>query len=97
MYGGLTWPAWQVFEEIFQAYQQRLPERGEEQVYEERWVDQEGVGYDCPGEQKLGLSFHSLPAQTHYAAWFMDTLPTFAIYLGSISFLFVCLYIAIFR
>ena len=84
-------------EEVFQAYQQRLPEGGIEQMHTERWVDQAQTEYDCPGEEKMDLSFHSLPARTHYAAWLMDTLPTFAIYFGSISFIFVCLYIAIFR
>jgi hypothetical protein len=63
----------------------------------ERWVDQAAIPYDCPGARQLDLSFQSLPATTSIPSWFMTNIPFIAVLLGSVSFIFVCLWIAIFK
>jgi len=87
----------QVFEELFQAYQQRIPQEAEEQFEVEQWVDQAAIPYDCPGAQQLDLSFQSLPATTNIPSWLWTNVPYIGVFFGSVAFIFVCLWIAIFK
>ena len=87
----------QVFEELFQAYQQRLPEEAEKQFKRWRWVDQTKIKYDCPGQDALKVEFVSLPSSVNVPLWFARTLPRYIVLGTGISFLFVVLYVAIFK
>ena len=87
----------QVFEEIFQAYQQRLPEDAEAQFLEEQWVDQDKVPYDCPADKQLQVAFRQIPVTQNVGAWLLRTVPSVTIFLGSLAFVFVCLWLSIFR
>ena len=94
----LTLPPPQVMEQLFQAYQQRLEPAAARQWQAERWVDQSKLQYDCPGEQLLNVSFHALPdADVNVPFWLLNTMPTFAVFGAALSFIFVCLYLAIFK
>ena len=85
-------------EQLFQAYQQRLEPAAARQWQAERWVDQSKLQYDCPGEQLLNVSFHALPdADVNVPFWLLNTMPQFAVFGGALSFIFVCLYLAIFK
>lgn len=49
----------QVFEQVFQAYEQKLPRKQERKYKEEGWVDPKTIGPDsCPGERHLQLSYN---------------------------------------
>jgi len=87
----------QVFEELFQAYQQRIPEQAVKQYAEEQWVDQGAIPYDCPGAAQLDLSFQTLPSTINIPTWLWTNVPYIAVFFGSVSFIFVCLWIAIFK
>ena len=87
----------QVFEELFQAYQQRLPEEAEAQFMEDRWVDQDAIPYDCPGDKQLQVSFRQIPVTQNVGSWLLKNVPSFTIFLGSLAFVFVCLWLSIFR
>lgn len=87
----------QIFEEIFQAYQQRLPEEGLEQYVTELWVDPKRYPYDCPGEKSLDVSFSLVPVTQNVGAWILRNVPAFTIFVGSLAFVFVCLWLSIFR
>ena len=51
----------QVFEQLFEAYEQRWPEEAADDFLEEMWVDQHKYPYDCPGEQHLQLAYYTMP------------------------------------
>ena len=87
----------QVFEELFQAYQQHLPEEAVEQWVEESWVDPETTPYDCPGARLVDVAFHDLPATTNIPTWLWTNVPYITVFFGSVAFIFVCLWIAIFK
>ena len=86
-----------MFEELFQAYQQHLPEEAIEQWVEESWVDPEATPYICPGAQLVDVAFHDLPATTNIPTWLWTNVPYITVFFGSVAFIFVCLWIAIFK
>jgi hypothetical protein len=51
----------QVFEQLFQAHEQKLSRRGERQYYEQGWVDPRVHRYACPAERHLDVSFNLTP------------------------------------
>ena len=52
----------QAFQQLFQAYERRLPRRGEREFRERGWVDGRRAGYDCPADALLDVSFHMTPS-----------------------------------
>ena len=58
----------QAFSQLFQAYERRLPRRGEREFRERGWVDARRAGYDCPADALLDVSFHMTPSVRAAAA-----------------------------
>mmetsp|Transcript_16982 Transcript_16982/g.42620 ORF Transcript_16982/g.42620 Transcript_16982/m.42620 type:complete len:855 (+) Transcript_16982:187-2751(+) len=86
----------QVFLEIFQAYEQRLPKQGREEFSRKGWVDTTKYEYDCPADQLLQISYHQTPQEISMAAvW--ERVPGLAFYTFAFSFLGICLAVGIFR
>ncbi|KAL4448900.1 hypothetical protein ABPG77_007617 [Micractinium sp. CCAP 211/92] len=86
----------QVFEQLFQAYEQRLSRRGEREYWDQGWVDKNSHRYSCPAEKHLDVSFHLTPEEfSLHGVW--EALPSFLFYAFGISFLGVSLAIGIFR
>jgi hypothetical protein len=86
----------QVFEQLFQAYEQRLPKKALRDFRRSQWVDAGKVEYDCPGERLLALEYKTSP-QERSLWWVWDLGPTYAFLAFSFSFLIVTLGIGIFR
>lgn len=52
----------QIFEQVFEAYEQRLPKRLRAQYRERGWVDPREVpAASCPAERHLQLTFNQTP------------------------------------
>ncbi|KAI7845492.1 hypothetical protein COHA_001038 [Chlorella ohadii] len=86
----------QVFEQLFQAHEQRLNGKAERQFYEKGFVDRRKHAYVCPAERHLDVSFNLTP-QEFSLRWLWDSLPLFLFYAFGVSFLGVALAIGIFR
>jgi hypothetical protein len=61
----------QCFEQVFQAFEQRLSPRGRQQWAEHGWVDKAHTRYDCPADRQLAVSFQLTP---QVRAWDMGQL-----------------------
>ncbi|KAK9817111.1 hypothetical protein WJX72_009705 [[Myrmecia] bisecta] len=86
----------QVFEQVFQAYEQQLSEQGAKEWQNKMWVSTTPQTYRCPGEQLMGVSFQMTPNErTFHGVW--DRVPSFLFFTFSFSFLAVCLAIGIFK
>ncbi|KAI3430488.1 hypothetical protein D9Q98_005083 [Chlorella vulgaris] len=87
----------QVLEQLFQAHEQKLSGRAEEEYYSQGWVDTKADHkYSCPAERHLAVSFHQTPQEfTMHGIY--SQLPQFLFYSFGISFLGVALAIGIFR
>lgn len=86
----------QVFEQLFQIYEQRLSKEAERQLRREVWVDMKKHKYDCPGEQLVDVSFKATPMEpTFYLARMY--LEAYAFTAFAFGFLIVSLLIGIFR
>ncbi len=86
----------QVFEQLFQAYEQKLPKKALRDFRRSQWVDAGKAEYDCPGERLLALEYKTSP-QERSLWWVWDLGPTYAFLAFSFSFLIVTLGIGIFR
>jgi cell division protease FtsH len=87
----------QVFEQLFEAYEQRLSAKARLDVQKKGWTNRaKGAGYDCPADRHLNISFNLTPPERSLHA-FWELLPTIAFYGFGMSFLGVVLAIGIFR
>eukprot|EP00884_Botryococcus_braunii_P017856 jgi/Botrbrau1/4754/Bobra.0137s0026.1 len=86
----------QVLEQMFQAYEQKLPRKAMRQFDREFWVDPAKFKYECPGEEKMKLMFKTTPSEPSLY-YFYREIPTLFFYVFAFSFLVVCLGIGIFR
>lgn len=87
----------QVFEQVFQAYEQKLPKKLERRYNEEGWVDPRTVGPDtCPGERHLQLSFNQTAEEASLHGIY-DNAPLVAGFVFCLGFLGVSLAIGIFK
>lgn len=83
-----------VFEQLFQAYEQKVPKAAKRQ-FEEQGAVPANYKYNCPGEA-IGVSFHMTPQEICLHG-FWSLLPSLAFVSFAFSFLAVCLGIGIFR
>lgn len=51
----------QVFEQLFQAHEQRWPDAAADDFLKDMYVDPRKYPYDCPGDQHLQLSYYTVP------------------------------------
>ena len=87
----------QVFEQLFEAYEQRLSKKAQREVEKKGWTSNaSGPGYDCPADRHLNISFHYTPAERSLHA-FWELLPSIAFYGFGMFFLAGALAIGIFR
>jgi len=87
----------QVFEQLFEAYEQRVSGKARTDVRRKGWTGRaKGAAYDCPADAHLGISFNMTPPERSLHA-FWELLPTIAFYGFGMSFLAVVLAIGIFR
>lgn len=87
----------QIFEQVFQAYEQKLPKKLEKQYAKDGWVDPRRLGPDsCPGERHLQLSYN-LTAEEPSLHGFYDSAPLVAGFVFCLGFLGVSLAIGIFK
>ena len=58
----------QVFEQLFQAYEQRLPRELADKAEDQGWLDPREVPADaCPAERQLQISYNQTPqVRLHY-------------------------------
>ncbi|CAG9464039.1 unnamed protein product [Pedinophyceae sp. YPF-701] len=86
----------QVLEEIFCAYEQKLPKKARKEFYTKGSVDTSKVAYVCPGDQKLRVSFNQTPNQfsLHWLYW---RGPAFLALFLSFGFVFICVGIGLFK
>lgn len=87
----------QIFEQLFEAYEQRLSRKAALDVEKKGWTRRaSGAGYDCPADKHMNISFHyTAPERSLHAFW--EMLPTIAFYGFGMSFLAGALAIGIFR
>lgn len=86
----------QVFQQLFQAYEQHVPKAAQRQFEKQGHVDLSKYKYRCPGESRVGVSFHLTPQQASFAKYW-DMLPVILFVSFAFSFLGVCLAVGIFR
>ncbi|CAD7703964.1 unnamed protein product [Ostreobium quekettii] len=86
----------QVFEQIFLAYEQKMPPNGVREYLKQGWVQKAQYEYDCPGDKLLDVSFH-MSAQEPSFRGFWDILPSVLFVSFAFSFLGICLAVGIFR
>ena len=85
----------QVFEQLFQLYEQKVPKEAERDLERDRWIDPAKYEYNCPGEQLVDVSFKCTPDQPSLRL-FYDNLYGYAYAGFAFSFLFVSLAVGIF-
>lgn len=87
----------QVFEQLFQAYEQRLSPAGQDEIQQRGWSDKTvKTNYRCPADHLLDVSFNLTPPERSLHT-FWEALPVALFYGFGISFLGVALAIGIFR
>ncbi|CAD7702334.1 unnamed protein product [Ostreobium quekettii] len=86
----------QVFEQIFQAFEQKMPSKGLNEYLKQGWVQKENYEYKCPGDELLDVSFHLSPQEPSLRG-FWDILPSILFASFAFSFLGICLAVGIFR
>lgn len=86
----------QVFQQLFQAYEQKLPKAAKREFDEQGALSGASAHkYSCPGEA-IGVSFNMTPQEATLAPlWNM--VPAIAFFSFAFSFLAVCLGLGIFR
>ena len=85
----------QVFQQLFQAYEQQLPKAARRELEKNGHIYLEKYKYNCPGEA-MGVSFHMTPQEPSLAkVW--DSIPAILFFSFAFSFLAVCLGLGIFR
>ena len=85
----------QVFQQMFQAYEQHVPPEARQEFEKKGHVDLRKYPYQCPGEA-LQLSFHMTPQEPSLARYW-DMIPGIVFFSFAFSFLAVCLGLGIFR
>lgn len=86
----------QVFEQLFQLFEQQVPEKAEQEFEEDFWFDPAQHEYSCPGEQLVDVAFKCTPDQPSLRL-FYDNLYGYAYAAFAFGFLFVSLAIGIFK
>lgn len=89
------WGYKQVFEQLFQAYEQQVPKAVKRQLDKKGHVDLSKYKYNCPGDA-LGVSFHMTPQAFNFQP-VLDKVPGFAVIGGGFLFIAVSLFLGIFR
>ncbi|CAL8467968.1 g7506 [Coccomyxa elongata] len=90
------WGYNQVFEQLFQLYEQQIPKKAEKQFRRELWINQKEIEYMCPGEQLVDVTFKMTPSQPTLHIFWSD-LTGYAFAAFAFSFLFVSLGLGIFK
>lgn len=86
----------QVFEQIFLAYEQRMPSNLRKEYAKRGWVPRDSYVYDCPGANLLDISFHQTPQEPSlWGLW--DIIPSILFVAFAFSFLAICLALGIFK
>ncbi|KAK9845482.1 hypothetical protein WJX81_007602 [Elliptochloris bilobata] len=86
----------QVFEQLFQAYEQKLPKKALREFKRKQWVNPAKYAYDCPGERMLEIEYKTTPKQ-YNLHWIQEVAPAYGFLAFSFSFLIIALGIGIFR
>lgn len=86
----------QVFEQLFQLYEQQIPKKAEKQFRRELWINQKEIEYMCPGEQLVDVTFKMTPSQPTLHIFWSD-LTGYAFAAFAFSFLFISLGLGIFK
>ena len=86
----------QVFEQLFQAYEQKLPKKALREFKRSQWVNPAKYKYDCPGERLLDIEYKTNP-QEYTLRWLYELAPSYFFIAFSFSFLIIALGIGIFR
>lgn len=59
-----------MFEQLFQAYEQRLPRELADKAEDQGWLDPREVPADaCPAERQLQISYNQTPQVLRCALW----------------------------
>ena len=85
----------QVFQQLFQAYEQQLPKAAKRVFEKQGHVNLRKYKYNCPGEA-IGVSFHLTPQEPSLAKLW-NAIPSLLFISFAFSFLAVCLGLGIFR
>ncbi len=85
----------QVFQQLFQAYEQQIPKAARREVERQGHTDLSKYKYSCPGES-VGVSFHMTPQEPSLAAVWQQ-IPAVLYFSFAFSFLAICLGLGIFR
>ena len=85
----------QVFEQLFQLYEQQIPKKAENKMDQEFWFDPAKYEYNCPGEHLVDVAFKCTPDQPSLRL-FYDHVYGYAYAGFAFSFLFVSLALGIF-
>lgn len=87
----------QVFQQLFQAYEQKLPKAAKREFDEQgALANASSYKYNCPGESAVGVSFHMTPQEPSLAPLW-NAVPVILFFSFAFSFLAVCLGLGIFR
>ena len=86
----------QVFEQLFQLYEQQVPKRAERDMDREMWINPAKYEYRCPGEQLVDVSFKCTPDQPSLRLFYLH-LYGYAYAAFAFGFLFVSLALGIFK
>lgn len=90
------WVCAQVFEQLFQLYEQQIPKNAEKDFQKDLWVNQKKYEYTCPGEQLVDVSYKMTPCQPTLHIFWSD-LTGYAFAAFAFSFLFISLGLGIFK
>ena len=87
----------QVFDALFKAYEQRLPDAALEQLAVEGWADRTAHEYDCPADSLLHVSHVLTPTRAAPLRVLADSAPVAVAIFFSLGFLGAALALGIFR
>ncbi|KAK9848832.1 hypothetical protein WJX84_007112, partial [Apatococcus fuscideae] len=85
----------QVFEQIFQAYEQKYDDADRNDFAMEGYILPNRATYECPAEEVLDVSFHHTAPEPSLQP-LLDQLPWFFFYAGAMTFTFACIAVGIF-
>ena len=86
-----------MFEQLFQAYEQKLPRKALRELRRKQWVNPAKYAYDCPGERLLEVEYRTTPTPQFSFRWIQEWVPVYGFLAFSFLFLVVSLGIGIFR
>ena len=86
-----------MFEQLFQAYEQKLPRKALREFRRKQWVNPAKYPYDCPGERLLEVEYKTTPSPAYSLRWIQEWAPVYGFLAFSFLFLGVSLGIGIFR